>query len=134
MVPSAAVARRMAVPAESARNTPFESMLATAGVSELQVIVVGIATLDGLRSVANNWSSNPAGSAGSDASRPVKDSVFAGGVEFGLHSPNVDGPEVQTFAQSRCNDVPIGAFVCRGPMSRDVKPAAGPEVAVITPS
>ena len=70
MVPSAAVARTIAVPAASACNTPFWSMLAIAGVSDTQVNVVGIVTFDGPRSVAKIWSSKPTGSGGSLGTRP----------------------------------------------------------------
>ena len=46
-MPSAAVARNVAVPAVSACITPFASMLATAGVSDVQVMVVGTVDVAG---------------------------------------------------------------------------------------
>src|SRR5262245_11484533 len=110
-------------------------MLAVAGVSEVHVIVVGIVTLPGPRSVANSWSSKPTGNAGSLALRPEKLKLLPPGVgASALHAPKLERPEAQMPVEPRCSDRPAPAFVCDTPMSMGVVPAAGPLVAGNVPS
>ena len=135
-MPSAAVARTTAVPASSAVSTPLASMLATAGVSDDQVMVVATVVLPS-RSVAKIWSWKPAGSAASDGRRPEKVSVRVTGVlPLPLQAPTLAafGP-LHAPVLSRCSDWPAaGDGSSLTPMSVDVIPAAGPLVAANVPS
>src|SRR5687767_10225767 len=116
--------------------TPFWSMLATAGVSELQVMVVGTTTLFGSRTVAKIWSWKPTGSAGSLGSRPLKLMLLpgGGGGPLPLHAPKVAAAECQTSEASRCSDRPTAAEACAAMMSVESSPAAGPLEGVNVPS
>ena len=135
--PSAAVARKVTLPADTACITPFASMLAMLGVSEVHVNVVGTTALSASCSVAKSWSSNPTGSAGSVCSRPLN--VMSLGVGSGpsmLQRPNVAvDADAHVPSGLRCND--CFDVVCEDsetPISTDERPAAGPSAAVNTPS
>src|SRR5690348_7244879 len=111
-------------------------MLATSGVSEVQVKVAGTVLPLTSRSVAKSWSSKPTGNAGSVELRPLNDSELPTGVGLsGLHAPKLDAPSAHSPDELRCREFPIGEDVdSLAPMSTDVMPDAGPEVAVSTPS
>src|SRR5690349_21542920 len=112
-------------------------MLASAGVSDVQLKVVVTVAPDRSTSVANSWSSNPTGSGGSlMGRRPLKVMSNCGGPSL-LQRPNVRraGP----------NHLPVTAFSCSDEiddeldgsstlMSVDVIPAAGPPTAAKEPS
>src|SRR5215204_1907785 len=88
VVPSAAVARNTALPAESARITPLASIDAIAGVSAAHVHVEGVLTAS-MASDAKSWSSKPTGSAASLGRRPEKLTSTTGTSE--LHAPKLAG-------------------------------------------
>ncbi len=83
---------------------------------------------------ANSWSWNPTGSGGSDAVRPVKLMCSWLPVLSALQAPKLEVAACQTPDASRCSDVPTTELFCDAPISTDVSPAAGPEVAANTPS
>src|SRR3954468_16503241 len=79
VVPSGAVALKVAVPALSAWNTPLSSIVAIDGVSASHVIV-GDVTVPLIDSLAKSCDSKPTGSGASFAgSRPEKTRVLVGG-------------------------------------------------------
>src|SRR4051812_7191273 len=98
VAPSAAVARRGAQTPASACITPFWSMVAIAGVSDVHTNVVAIVVLLASARRANNCCSKPTGNAGSKGVGPEKLTELppAGGAST-LHAPNVEVASVQVL-------------------------------------
>src|SRR5688572_24753589 len=124
----------IAVPAPSDVTTPRPSTLARSGVSDDHVKVVGM-VVPSLVSEAKSWIWNPIGTGGSPPSRPKMLTAFGGGTGRVLQAPRLDVAGPYQPSASFWSERPIGSPPSwRTPMSVDVMPAAGPFVAVSTPS
>src|SRR5687767_6771765 len=111
-------------------------MVAMSGVSDDQVMVVGMVTPPSRR-LAKICAWYPTGSGTSPELRPENWISFGGGGGASLlHAPKlaVAGPIQLLVPGERCSDWPTAAGSSATPRSVDASPAAGPSSGVRTPS
>src|ERR1044072_3260431 len=106
-------------------------MLATSGVSDVHVIVVGRGLPPGARRGPSRCASKPPGRAGPLGNRQLKLIRLAG---LTLQAPKLDGAGPYHPTASFWSEFPIASPFSWTPMSTDVMPRAGPFVAAKTPS